>query len=54
MQWARDEISHWPEYDHVVVNQSFETAVTAVRSALHAARSATPRLTGLRQFVERL
>jgi guanylate kinase len=54
MQWARDEISHWPEYDHVVVNQSFEAAVAAVRSTLHAARSATPRLTGLRQFVERL
>ncbi|HET7880389.1 MAG TPA: guanylate kinase [Acetobacteraceae bacterium] len=54
MQWARDEISHWAEYEHVVVNQSFETAVVAVRSVLHAARSATQRLTGLRQFVDQL
>jgi len=54
MQWARDEISHWPEYDHVVVNQNFEVAVAAVRSALHAARSATRRLIGLKQFAGKL
>jgi len=54
MQRARDEAGHWPEYDHVVVNEILDAAVAAVRAVLHAARSATGRLTGLRPFVERL
>ena len=51
---ARDEISHWGEFDHVVVNDAMGEAVAAVRSVLHAARVATGRLTGLKDFVDRL
>jgi guanylate kinase len=54
MQLARDEISHWHEFDHVVVNEDFDRAVAAVRSVLHAARSVTVRQTGLRELVGRL
>ncbi|MDR3532917.1 MAG: guanylate kinase [Rhodopila sp.] len=54
MRVARDEISHWPEFDHVVVNDDLAVATDAVRSILHAARVATGRLPGLPGFVEGL
>ena len=51
MRLARDEIAHWSEFDHVLVNDDFERAVVEVRSVLHAARTATARQTGLAGFV---
>jgi guanylate kinase len=51
MGLAREEISHWAEFDHVVVNDVFDDAVAALRAILHAARSATGRQTGLARFV---
>ena len=51
---ARDEISHWSEFDHVVVNDDLPHAIEAVRAVLHAARSATARQTGLAGFVRGL
>ena len=54
MRTARDEISHWAEFDHVVVNNDLPAAVDEVRAALHAARSATARQTGLAGFVRAL
>jgi len=51
MSLARDEISHWPEFDHVVLNDVFDSAVAAVRAVLNAARLATARQTGLAAFV---
>jgi guanylate kinase len=54
MRVATEEIRHWVEFDHVVVNEDLAIATEAVRGVLHAARSATPRLTGLRTFVQGL
>jgi guanylate kinase len=54
MQAAREEIAHWTEFDHVVINRDLQQAVQAVRSILHAARLATPRQPGLADFVARL
>ena len=54
MSLAHDEISHWSEFDHVVVNDDLDQAIDAVRSVLHAGRAATRRLDGLAGFVSRL
>jgi guanylate kinase len=54
MAAARAEISHWSEFDHVVVNDQFDACVAAVRAVLHAARCTTVRQTGLAGFVDRL
>jgi len=54
MQLAQDEISHWAEFDHVVVNDDLTAAVEAVFAVLHTARLATARQTGLGEFVRGL
>ena len=54
MRLAPDEISHWAEFDHVVVNDDLPRAVETVRAVLHAARTATTRQTGLAAFVDGL
>ncbi len=54
MRVARDEISHWAEFDHVVVNDNLQVATEAVQAILHAARLTTARQVGLRRFIEQL
>ena len=44
---AEAEISHAGEFDHVLVNDDFEVTRAELTAILHAARSATHRLTGL-------
>ncbi len=51
MRVACDEIRHWVDFDHVVINEDLAVATETVRAVLHAARSATPRLVGLSGFV---
>jgi guanylate kinase len=48
---ARAEMAHAPEFDHVVVNVDFATALAECRAVLRAARLATPRLKGLAGFL---
>ena len=54
MSKATDEISHWPEYDYVVVNHDIEEALTQVRAILTAERLKRTRQTYLVNFVKRL
>lgn len=54
MHAAQDEIAHWPEFGHTVVNDQLDVAVRAVASVLHAARCATVRQPGLMEFVAAL
>ena len=54
MVLACDEISHWSDFDHVVVNEKLEYAAAVVRAVLHAARAATRRQIGLSNFVRQL
>ncbi len=46
MQAARDEISHFSEFDHVLVNDDLESCVAAVRGVLWAARCTIARSLG--------
>jgi guanylate kinase len=51
---ARDEIAHWDEFDHVLINQDFAATVAAARAVLHAARSARARQPGMAGFIKGL
>jgi guanylate kinase len=46
MRMARSEISHWSEFDHVVVNDHLDGCVETVRSVLTAARCTAARSLG--------
>jgi guanylate kinase len=54
MAKAGDELSHWPEYDYVVVNDDVERAFEEVKQILAAERLKRERLTGLSAFVRNL
>jgi guanylate kinase len=54
MRVATEEIRHWVDFDHVVVNEVLTAATEQVRAVLHAARSATARQIGLSVFAEQL
>ena len=54
MSKAADEMSHWPEYDYVIVNRDVDESLGRVQAILHAERLRRERQIGLRDFVERL
>ncbi len=54
MDRARGEISHWAEYDYVVVNDDVDACFVKVREILHAERMKRTRQTGLIPFVREL
>lgn len=46
------DVTHWPEYDYVLVNKQFEASVEAVRAILAAERLRRKRQPGLTEFVQ--
>ena len=54
MAKAASEISHWPEYDYVIVNDALDTAHAKVKSILDAERLKRARQIGLSDFVREL
>ena len=54
MAEAAHEISHWPEYDYVIVNDQIEVAHQQVTAILTAERLRRRRQLGLAQFVREL
>jgi len=54
MAKAAGEMSHWAEYDYVVVNRDLERAFNDVRAILAAERLKRERQTGLSTFVRGL
>jgi guanylate kinase len=51
MAKAADEMSHWAEYDYVIVNRDLDHAFAEVRAILAAERLKRVRQTGLSDFV---
>ena len=54
MSRATHELSHWAEYDYIVVNHSVDEAFAEVQSILKAERLKRERRTGLTEFVRNL
>jgi guanylate kinase len=54
MTKAADEMSHWAEYDYVVINTDIDRAFWEVRAILAAERLKRERQTGLSEFVRGL
>ena len=54
MAKAVSEMSHWAEYDYIVINRIFEESVAKMLSILAAERLRVQRQTGLPDFVNRL
>ncbi len=51
---ASEELSHWREYDYVVVNDDFDETFHILRTILSAERRKRIRLPGLKSFVSGL
>jgi len=54
MEKSADEMSHWPEYDYVIVNRELAESVRQVQSILIAERARRDRQIGLSDFVNHL
>jgi guanylate kinase len=54
MAKAAGEISHWNEYDYVIVNESLDASLASLRAILAAERLRRDRQRGLAPFVESL
>jgi guanylate kinase len=54
MAKAADEMSHWAEYDYVVVNSDIGTSLTSLKAILTAERLKRERQVGMSGFVKAL
>jgi guanylate kinase len=54
MAKANDEISHWAEYDYIIVNKELDQAKAQVRAILDAERLKRSRQTGLADFTKQI
>ncbi len=54
MAKAADEMSHWAEYDYIIVNRDLGSSLTRVRAILQAERLRRDRQVGLNDFVKGL
>jgi len=54
MAQAASEISHWPEYDYVIINDDLDKADAELAAIVRAERLKRHRRTGLHDFVRRM
>ena len=54
MAKAADEMSHWAEYDYIIVNHDIESSTRRVEAILQAERLRRERQVGLSEFVKAL
>jgi len=52
MKQAINEVSHWPEYDYVIVNEDLEASTLQVQYILNSERLKRSRQLGLAEFVK--
>ena len=52
MSKASDEMSHYMEYDYIIINNNLEESATQVLNILHAERLKRKRLVDLNEFVK--
>lgn len=51
MRDAANQISHWAEYDYIIINENLDQSLTELKSILAAERIKRERLIGLSEFV---
>ncbi len=54
MSQAASEISHWAEYDYVIINKDFEESLISIQSIINAERLKRNRQIGLSTFIKSL
>ena len=54
MAKSAEEMSHWPEYDYVIINRDIDASVAEAQAVLTAERLKRSRQEGLADFVNRL
>ena len=54
MAKAADEMSHWAEYDYIVINDDLDQSLAQASAILAAERLKRERRVGLSDFVEEL
>ena len=54
MDKASSEMSHWPEYDYIIINENISESIDQAESILIAERLHRKRQTGLHEFVKGL
>lgn len=54
MAKSAEEMSHWPEYDYVIVNHGIDDSVAEIQAIVTAERLRRSRQIGLADFVNRL
>jgi len=54
MSKAADEMSHWPEYDYIIINEDFDLSIAQIRAILTAERLRRWRQLGLTDYVRGL
>jgi guanylate kinase len=54
MSKAADEMSHYTDYNYIIVNRDIDESVASVQAILAAERRRRERLVGLHDFVERM
>jgi guanylate kinase len=53
MSMVQDEISHFPEYDYVVINKDMDVCVNQILSIISSERLKRLRLVNLTKFVDK-
>jgi guanylate kinase len=53
MNLVQDEISHFPEYDYVVINKDIDLCVRQILSIISSERLKRSRLTNLTKFIDK-